>query len=63
MKNWFGIISDLMVNLSAGWLAVIFIEPQKSPIDLIVFLSIIAKLTCAIMSLIFTKYLREVSRL
>lgn len=27
-KTWFEIISELFVNISVGWLAVVFIEPQ-----------------------------------
>lgn len=27
-KTWFEILSELFVNLAAGWFAVVFIEPQ-----------------------------------
>ncbi len=54
---WLEILSDLFVNLSAGWLAVAFIEPQINStrnISLLLF-----KLILAIVSLIIAKSLRE----
>ena len=29
---WLDVIADLFINLSAGWFAVVFIEPQVYPI-------------------------------
>ena len=58
MKLWFEIISELLVNIAAGWFALVFIEPQLSPLNVVTALSLIVKLMCGIISLIIAKALR-----
>ncbi|MEK7543731.1 MAG: hypothetical protein AAB557_02590 [Patescibacteria group bacterium] len=54
---WFEIVSELFVNLSAGWFAVVFIEPQlgtlKTPWELLF------RFFLGIISLFIAKSLRE----
>lgn len=59
MKLWLATFSDLFVNLSAGWFAVVFIDQQTSEFNFPTLLSIIGKLLCGIMSLYLAKKLKE----
>lgn len=54
---WLDVLSDLFVNLSAGWLAIVFIEPQIGPVKNIFLL--LLRCFSAILSLVIAKILRE----
>ncbi|OGH17621.1 MAG: hypothetical protein A2868_04025 [Candidatus Levybacteria bacterium RIFCSPHIGHO2_01_FULL_40_15b] len=55
MKPWFQIFSELLVNLSAGIIVLVFIEqPLSGNLDLLTF-----RIIVAIVSLAFAKRLRE----
>lgn len=57
---WFIVLSELFVNLSAGWFVVVFIEPQiNPPLTVEKLLALIFKLILGILSLVIAKYLRE----
>ena len=64
-KTWFGILSELCVNLAAGLFIFIFIEPIISPAEnmsLEDLLLLTHKLASGILLLILAKKLREDSR-
>ena len=60
---WFQIISELFVNLAAGWFGVVFIQPYlesiRTPEDI---LWLLFKTLSGIISLFIAKYLREKSQ-
>ena len=60
---WFEIISEFLVNIAAGWFAVVFIEPQLFPIQSVTdFLTLTLKFLLGILSLFAAKYFREKAR-
>lgn len=60
---WLEILSELFVNLAAGWFALVFIEPRFSSLDTFeMFLVLTAKGSLGILSLLLAKYLREEAR-
>lgn len=60
MTIWFGILSDLFVNIAAAWFAVVFIEPQLNPISTLEeFSFLMYKLVIGIISLYLAKCLKE----
>jgi len=57
---WFGILSDLFVNIAAAWFAVVFVEVQVSSFQTGEnVLVLLLKLLVGILSLFLAKYLRE----
>ncbi len=59
-KTWFEILSELFVNLAAGWFAVVFIEPQFGSVGTVWFL--IHRFILGMLSLSFAKLLRDESK-
>ena len=60
---WFQIISELFVNLAAGWFGAVFIEIQISKIQSSAdILLLIFKFNIGILSLFIAKFLREKSK-
>lgn len=60
---WFEIISELFVNISAAWFAVVFIGPQISPLRTTEdFLLLMLRVGFGIISLFTAKYFRQKSR-
>ena len=60
---WFQILSELFVNFASGWFAVVFIEPQITPVRNVQdFGALIVRFGFGILSLLAAKYLRERSR-
>lgn len=60
MKIWFEILSELFVNLAAGWFAVVFIEPQITDLDVgQAILPLTLRFLLSILSLIVAKILKE----
>lgn len=63
MLVWYQIISELFVNLAAGWFGVVFIQPYVDSIhtsqDI---LWLLFKVLSGIMSLFTAKFFREKSR-
>lgn len=63
MKTWFEILSELFVNVAAGWFGAVFIETQLNEINTIQeFLLLIFRFFLGIISLFAAKYFRQKSR-
>ncbi len=63
MLIWFEVISDLFINIAAGWFGAVFIEFRISKIDSPVEISaLMIKFGLGIMSLSIAKYLRYKSK-
>lgn len=60
MRLWFDVLSDLFVNISAGWFAVVFIESNIESIDnrLDVFY-LLLRIVSAIVALVIAKIFRQ----
>lgn len=59
MNSWLSVLSDLFVNLAAGWFALILIELQISKFDSATFLSLTGRFVVAILTLLIAKIFRE----
>jgi len=60
---WFEILSDLFVNLAAGWFGLVLIETQLSPVtDISSVFFLTFKTLLGILSLILAKRLKEESK-
>jgi len=59
MQHWLSVLSDLFVNLAAGWFAIVFIEPQISGISSETMLPLILRLIAGIVSLAIAKRFRQ----
>ena len=60
LLNWFEILSDLLVNLSSGWFALILLEPGINP--KINFWILTNRFFFGILSLSIAKYLKDKSK-
>jgi len=55
--SWLNILADLLINIAASWLILVFIEPQTGKINITILLS---RLIFAILSLIVAKYFKDI---
>ena len=60
---FFSVLSDLMVNLAAGWFALVFIEPQISGLSKEIILPLIFRLVAGIVCLAIAKKFREEAKI
>lgn len=61
---WFEVLSDLFVNISAGWFGVVFIEPQLGLVNTKVDIFwLLFKILSGIISLFIAKYFKEKARI
>ena len=58
--GWLEILSELFVNLAAGWLIFVFIEPQLGPVKNPLLLTL--RFILGILTLIIAKYFRDRSK-
>ena len=54
--SWLNILADLLVNISASWLMLVFIEPQTAKINI---LTLLSRIIFAILSLVVAKYFKD----
>ncbi len=59
MKGWLEIVSEVLINLAAGWFAVVFIEPQLSGFTPQTFSNLTLRFTAGIVTLAVAKRFRE----
>ena len=63
MRIWYQLISELFVNLAAGWFAVVFIQPYIEPIQSAQdILWLLFKTLSGIISMFAAKFFREKSQ-
>jgi len=63
VQQWLSVLSDLFVNLAAGWFVVVFIEPQVSGVTSQTVPPLILRLIAGILSLTIAKRFREEAKL
>lgn len=56
-KAWLEVLSELFVNIAAGWFAIVFIEPQLGGIRSIG--PLLFRLILGMFSLVVAKFFRE----
>lgn len=57
MIAWVSVLSELFVNLSAGWFALVIIEPKLNPN--LTLIELLSRLFSGIIALLIAKYLRQ----